>query len=148
MWSSCRVGVQGVATVVPGAGAQEVETPSGCDRCLVRAVAASTCWAGIGQLVHAQDVFDHGHRGTERSLARVCREAGATVRCNTKLRDMNVHVPAQDERAIEVLASGWLAVEITPQKCSDRPGPCPPQRVQGEWRSPHACSRGQGGEVP
>ena len=58
--------------------------------------------------------------GTERSLARVCREAGATVRCNTKLRDMNVQVPAHDERAIEVLASGLplhhgaqLAVDIT-----------------------------------
>ena len=59
-------------------------------------------------------------QGTERSLARVCREAGAIVRCNTKLRDMNVHVPAQDERAIEVLASGFplhhgaqFAVDIT-----------------------------------
>ena len=34
----------------------------------------------------------------ERTLAR--REAGATVRCNAKLSDMN------DERSIEVLASG------------------------------------------
>ena len=58
--------------------------------------------------------------GIERSLARVCREAGATVRCNTKLRDMNICVPANDERAIEVLASGLplhhgaqLAVDIT-----------------------------------
>ena len=58
--------------------------------------------------------------GTERSLARVCREAGATVRCNTKLTNMNVHVPAHDERAIEVLASGLplhhggqLEVDIT-----------------------------------
>ena len=44
--------------------------------------------------------------GPERSLARVCREAGASVRCNTKLRDMNVAVSAMDERSIEVLASG------------------------------------------
>ena len=43
---------------------------------------------------------------TERTLARVCREAGATVRRNAKLRDMNISVPATDERAIEVLASG------------------------------------------
>ena len=28
------------------------------------------------------------------------------MRCNTKLRDKNVHVPAHDERATEVLASG------------------------------------------
>ena len=57
---------------------------------------------------------------TERTLARVCREAGATVRLNAKLRDMNIDVPATDERAIEVLASGLelnhgaqLAVDIT-----------------------------------
>ena len=43
---------------------------------------------------------------TERILARVCREAGAVVRSNVKLRDMNVTVPIEDERAIEVLASG------------------------------------------
>ena len=56
---------------------------------------------------------------TERTLARVCREAGATVRRNAKLRDMNISVPATDERAIEVLASGLelnhgapLAVDI------------------------------------
>ena len=58
--------------------------------------------------------------GLERTLARVCREAGATVRYNTKLRDMNVAVAAEDERAIEVLASGLpirqgaqLAVDVT-----------------------------------
>ena len=58
--------------------------------------------------------------GPERTLGRVCREAGATVRCNTKLRDMNVAISANDERSIEVLASGLplhhgsqLAVDIT-----------------------------------
>ena len=58
--------------------------------------------------------------GPERTVARICREAGALVRCNTKLRDMNVAVPAADERAIEVLASGLplfqgaqLAVDVT-----------------------------------
>ena len=43
---------------------------------------------------------------TERSLARVCREVGATVRFNTMLRDMNINVSADDHRSIEVLASG------------------------------------------
>ena len=42
----------------------------------------------------------------ERTLARLCREAGATVRRNARLRDMNISVPVTDERAIEVLASG------------------------------------------
>ena len=56
----------------------------------------------------------------ERTLARVCREAGATARCNAKLCDMNLAVAANDDRAIEVLASGLplffgaqLAVDIT-----------------------------------
>ena len=56
----------------------------------------------------------------EKTLARVCREAGATVRCNCKLRDMDIAVPANDERAVEVLAAGLplhhgaqLAVDIT-----------------------------------
>ena len=57
---------------------------------------------------------------TERTLARVCREAGATVRRDVKLRDMNTSVRARDERAIEVLAiclpiqqGAQLAVDIT-----------------------------------
>ena len=47
-----------------------------------------------------------GALAPERTLARVCREAGATVRYNARLRDMNVAVTAQDDRAVEVLASG------------------------------------------
>ena len=57
---------------------------------------------------------------TERTLARVCREARAVVRTNVKLRDMNITVSATDERAIEVLAMGLplhqgaqLAIDIT-----------------------------------
>ena len=42
----------------------------------------------------------------ERTLARDQREAGANVRFNCLLRDMNVAVRAEDERRIEVLASG------------------------------------------
>ena len=56
----------------------------------------------------------------ERTLARVCREAGASVRRNVKLVEMNIAVAANDERAIEVVASGLpvhhgaqLAVDIT-----------------------------------
>ena len=67
-----------------------------------------------GQGVRARAV------GPERSLARVCREAGATVRTNTVHRDMNLCVPTFDARAIEVLASrlslhhgAQLAVGIT-----------------------------------
>ena len=57
---------------------------------------------------------------TEITMARICREAGATVRRNVKLRDMNVHVAATDEREVEVVAAGLpihhgaqLAADIT-----------------------------------
>ena len=42
----------------------------------------------------------------EKAVARVCREAGARVRMNVRLVDMNVAVPAADGREVEVLASG------------------------------------------
>ena len=45
--------------------------------------------------------FSHG---AHVALARVCREAGARVRFNAFLRDMNVNVAVTDERRIEVLA--------------------------------------------
>ena len=53
-------------------------------------------------------------------LARICREAGVRVRFNAFLRDMNVHVRADDERRIEVLAQdlpcfggAQLAIDVT-----------------------------------
>ena len=60
------------------------------------------------------------------------REAGATVRCNTKLRDLNIGVSLQDERAIEVMASGLpfhqgaqLPVDITLRSATTAAGlPC------------------------
>ena len=57
------------------------------------------------------------HEG-EKTLARICREAGATVRANVKLRDMNVAV-GDDERCTEVgwLLGSQLAVDITAVLC-------------------------------
>ncbi len=56
----------------------------------------------------------------ETTVAQICREAGARVRTNVRLRDLNVAVPASDERRIEVVASGLpafggaqLAVDVT-----------------------------------
>ncbi len=56
----------------------------------------------------------------EWCCARVCREAGARVITNAKLRDLNVDVSAEDGRHIEVVASGLpcyggaqLAVDAT-----------------------------------
>ena len=64
----------------------------------------------------------------EKTLARMCREAGATERCNAKLREMNVEVAATDEREIEVQASAslsWCAArcrhhtEERPHRCGN-----------------------------
>ena len=57
----------------------------------------------------------------ERVLARICREAGARVRFNALLRDMNVGVPVADNRRIEILTqdlpcfggAAQLAVDVT-----------------------------------
>ena len=74
----------------------------------------------------------------ERTLAQVCREAGAVVRSNVRLRDMNVTVPVEDEKAIEVLASGLpmlhgaqLAVYITLRRAASSDG----------WPKPNAGTR-------
>ena len=55
----------------------------------------------------------------KRTLARVCQETGAVVRRIVKLRDMNTTTPVNDDREIEILASGLpihgapLTVDIT-----------------------------------
>ena len=57
---------------------------------------------------------------TERMVVRISREAGATVRPNVFLRDMNVDVSAADGRNVEVFAQDFpcfggvrLAVDST-----------------------------------
>ena len=67
----------------------------------------------------------------ERALARVCREAGARVARNVRLADMNLDVPVQDARRIEVVCNGlplWhgeqLAVDSSvPSAGMASPGP-------------------------
>ena len=56
----------------------------------------------------------------ERIVARIFREAGAQVRYNAYLRDMNIGVSSVDERRVEVLAQdlpcfggAQLAVDVT-----------------------------------
>ena len=88
----------------------------------------------------------------ERTLARVCGEAGATVPCHAMLQDMNLAVAVNDDRAIEVLASGLslffgaqLAVDIT-VRCAlaadDTARGC-----QGRRNRVHQTSGGQGTDV-
>ena len=100
--SSNRAGVQGGTATLSRSGFGEFTTLD---------ITESRCECG-----NILDVFGrhragcpHSDRsrmragGPERTLARVCRKAGVTARCNTKLRDMNVAVAATDQRATEVL---------------------------------------------
>ena len=71
---------------------------------------------------------------TEWALARVCREAGARVRFNVFLRDMNINVAAHDGRRIEVLAQGLpcfggaqLAIDITVRSATTADGRARPR---------------------
>ena len=69
------------------------------------------------------------HTAIERMIALVFR-AGACVRQNVFLRDMNLNVPVQDSRHIEVLAHSVATVKRThtprtmtePCCCRSRPG--------------------------
>ena len=127
----------------PGASSVLLGCPSGCEfqiqaetfRVLILerlrlplhvTDAQCECGAPVDHLGRHRGACPHSGRlkrramAPERTLARVCREAGALVRFNVKLRDMNVAVPADDDRAIEVLASGLpmqhgaqLAIDIT-----------------------------------
>ena len=72
---------------------------------------AACAWAGV--------LRSRG-RPLERAAARVCREAGARVTCNTRLADMNLQVDRVDDRRLEIVANGlplWggqqLAVDTT-----------------------------------
>ena len=73
----------------------------------------------------------------ERVLARVCREAGARVKFNAYLRDMNVRVPANDGRQVEVLAQdlpcfggSQLAVDVTLRSALGRSGEAQPNAAE------------------
>ena len=74
--------------------------------------------------------------GMERAAARICREAGASVRMNVLVRDLNTHTTQHDDRRIEVIANGlplWngcqLAVDTTLVSPSTAAGQ--PRRHQG-----------------
>ena len=80
----------------------------------------STSWENTEQRALGRVGYAPEQCQRRETLARVCREAGAFVRVNAKLRDMNVEVRADDEGAIGVLASGLpihqgaqLTVDIT-----------------------------------
>ena len=66
-------------------------------------------------------------------MARICKEAGARVKFNALLRDMNVRVASSDARWIEVLAQdlpcfggSQLAVDVTLRSALTRSGEAQP----------------------
>ena len=74
----------------------------------------------------------------ERMVAQICREAGARVQTNVKLRDLNISTRASDERQIEVIASGLpvfggvqLAVDVTLRSALHGSGQ---SRPEAHWR--------------
>ena len=80
----------------------------------------------------------------EHAVARICREAGARVRTNVKLRDLIAAFPAGDDRAIEVKASGLsafggaqLAVDVARRSPLSRNGW---PRPKSDWQNV-ACLR-------
>ena len=65
----------------------------------------------------------------EATVAQICREAGARVKTNVRLADLNIAVSSRDERRLEVIASGLpafggaqLAVDVTLRSSLGRVG--------------------------
>ena len=61
-------------------------------------------------------------------MARVCQEAGAHVVRNARLADMNLDVPVQDGRRIEVVATGlplWRAPRVEARRAWTQRGAAP-----------------------
>ena len=73
----------------------------------------------------------------ERMMARVCREAGARVKLNARLRDMNIGVASTDDRNIEVLVQdlpcfggAQLAIDVTLRSALGRNGEAQPNAAE------------------
>ena len=91
---------------------------------------ARPSWTPQSSLCTIGSIEESSDTDRERTLARVCREAGAAVRTNVKLRDMSISVSAPDNRA---MATGLpfhqgaqLAIDITLKSALTTTGePCP-----------------------
>ena len=83
---------------------------------------------------------------TERMVARIFREAGAQVRYNAYLRDMNIGVSSVDERRADVLAQdlpcfggAQLAVDVTLVRCAAQANH---NRMVRKWTVPRWSEHG------
>ena len=101
------------------------------------------CHEPLDPLGHHRAACPHfGHsqkRATpvERVMARICREAGARVKFNAFLKDVNVSVPTSGLRRIEVLAQdlpcfggAQLAVDVTLRSALTRNGEAQPRAAE------------------
>ena len=130
--------VQSGTTPLPHTGARTTAPPSVGDGSTLRVRPRS---GRLRKTPSSMLPFRARAVGPERSLSRVCREAGATVRTNTKLRDMNVCVPANDQWAIEVLASGLPLAPRSATRCGHHIEVCPYRvRVRTAEFIPHGRS--------
>ena len=82
---------------------------------------------------------------SEHMVAQICREAGARVRPNVLLRDLNLAVDSADERRIEVIASGLpvfggsqLAIDVTLRSPLRRDGS---HSADADWLDGAAAAR-------
>ena len=111
----------GATPLLPRVAPGTVATPASCDRGGVRRLSclSGRLWVPPSSVLPDRRLKKRA-TPTERTLARIFREAGARVRYNVFLRDRNVGVPAADGRRIEVLAQDLplfggvqLAADIT-----------------------------------
>ena len=108
---------------------------------------SSACCSGCGCRVdvlgdHFSACMSSGHiklRATplEQTVAHICREAGARVRTNVLLRNLNVAAAPGDQRQLEVIASGLpvfggsqLAIDIALRSPLQRDGS---PRARADW---------------
>ena len=84
----------------------------------------------------------------ERTAARICREAGATVAFNVRLRDLNVDAARQDERRIEAIANGFALRGGGARNLQLTPLPPPQVRRSHCRRCTRTRAQSQGAHLP
>ena len=110
-------------------------------------VATSLCTHSedTGQLAHVQDASRRGHHRLSGRSRECAVRAGARVKFNAFLRDMNLGVRGDDQRRIEVLAQdlpcfkgAQLAVDITLRSALSASGEAQPGAAEERRRSKEA----------
>ena len=104
-WSPHESRVHNGAFTLPDCCLGMATAPSGCDRCHMHS------GGRLDSLGRQRGACPESGRPRTRPIGperTICREVGAVVRTNMKLRDKNIVVPANDEREIEVVWQ-WMS---------------------------------------